>query len=78
MRDKKIKRTTKFTLKNFSDGNLYLGLEKKTTGTIKLTTGNVNLMDLEEIHNNDKKLITLKDKLGNVILSRYTDKLGEP
>ena len=76
--DKEIKRTTKFTLKNFSDGKLYPGREKKTAATIKLTTGNVNLVYFEEIHNNDKKMITLQDKLGNVILSRSTDKLGEP
>ena len=47
--DTEIKRTTKFTLKNFSDEHLYPENDSKIARTIKLTTVNADLMDLEDI-----------------------------
>ena len=56
----------------------YPELDKKTKGTVKRSTGNVHLFDKEIISNNSKNLITVRDKAGNIILSRSTDKLSEP
>ena len=58
--------------------HLYPELYKKTEKTIKLATGNVHLLDKEIINNNNKNLITVRDKAANVVLSRSTDKLNEP
>ena len=58
--------------------HLYPELDKKTERTVKLVRGNVHLLDKEIINSNNENLITVRDKAGNIILSRSSDKLSEP